>query len=96
MARAQLGFPHHTGHGIGTGYHEEPRLVPGSTTVLEAGMVVAMEPGTYADAGVRVEQVVLVTTPRLRGAVRTRPGAVTILARSPPREEDRDPESKGG
>ena len=62
MARAQLEFPHHTGHGIGTGYHEEPRLVPGSTTVLEAGMVVAMEPGTYADAGVRVEQVVLVTT----------------------------------
>ena len=62
MARAQLEFPHHTGHGIGTGYHEEPRLVPGSTTVLEAGMVVAMEPGTYPDAGVRVEQVVLVTT----------------------------------
>jgi Xaa-Pro aminopeptidase len=61
LARAQLEFPHHTGHGIGTGYHEEPRLVPGSTTVLEAGMVVAMEPGTYADAGVRVEQVVLVT-----------------------------------
>jgi Xaa-Pro aminopeptidase len=30
--------------------------------VLEAGMVVAMEPGTYADEGVRVEQVVLVTT----------------------------------
>ena len=41
--------------------HEEPRLVPGSTTVLEAGMVVAIEPGTYAGAGVRVEQVVLVT-----------------------------------
>ena len=47
--------------GSAPGYHEEPRLVPGSTTVLEAGMVVAIEPGTYADAGVRVEQVVLVT-----------------------------------
>ncbi len=40
---------------------EEPRLVPGFAAVLEAGMVVAMEPGTYAGVGVRVEQVVLVT-----------------------------------
>jgi Xaa-Pro aminopeptidase len=62
LARARLEFPHHTGHGIGTGYHEEPRLIPGSATVLEAGMVIAMEPGTYSGAGVRVEQVVLVTT----------------------------------
>ncbi len=62
LARARLEFPHHTGHGLGTGYHEEPRLVPASTTVLEAGMVVAMEPGTYSGTGVRVEQVVLVTT----------------------------------
>ncbi len=61
LARAELEFPHHTGHGLGTGYHEEPRLVPGSATVLEPGMVVAIEPGTYAGAGVRVEQVVLVT-----------------------------------
>ncbi len=30
--RAQrLEFPHHTGHGLGTGFHEEPRIVPGST-----------------------------------------------------------------
>jgi Xaa-Pro dipeptidase len=62
LARAQLEFPHHTGHGLGTGYHEEPRIIPGSATVLEPGMVVAMEPGSYAGAGVRVEQVVLVTT----------------------------------
>ncbi len=62
LARAELEFPHHTGHGLGTGFHEEPRLVPGSTAVLEDGMVVAIEPGTYAGAGVRVEQIVLVTT----------------------------------
>ncbi len=63
LARSRLGFPHHTGHGLGTTWHEEPRLIPGSTTVLEAGMVVAVEPGSYAeaDAGVRVEQIVLVT-----------------------------------
>jgi len=61
LARAQLEFPHHTGHGLGTGWHEEPRIIPGSTVVLEAGMVVAIEPGTYEGVGVRLEQVVLVT-----------------------------------
>ncbi len=61
VARAALDYPHHTGHGLGTGWHEEPRIVPGSTTVLQEGMVVALEPGTYGDAGVRLEQVVLVT-----------------------------------
>jgi Xaa-Pro aminopeptidase len=60
MARARLEFPHHTGHGLGTTWHEEPRLVPASATVLEEGMVVAVEPGTY-DVGLRVENVVLVT-----------------------------------
>jgi Xaa-Pro aminopeptidase len=60
VARARLEFPHHTGHGLGTAWHEEPRLVPGSPTVLEEGMIVAVEPGTY-DVGLRVEHVVLVT-----------------------------------
>jgi Xaa-Pro aminopeptidase len=60
LARAALDFPHHTGHGLGTSWHEEPRLVPGATVRLEPGMVVAIEPGSYAGIGVRVEQVVLV------------------------------------
>ncbi len=60
LARARLDFPHHTGHGLGTVTHEEPRLVPASPTVIEEGMVVAIEPGTY-DVGLRVEHVVLVT-----------------------------------
>jgi Xaa-Pro aminopeptidase len=56
------GFPHHTGHGLGLTVHELPRLVPGASTPLEAGMVIALEPGAYGDGwGVRVEQVVLVT-----------------------------------
>jgi Xaa-Pro aminopeptidase len=60
--RPGLDYPHHTGHGLGTAYHEEPRIVPGAEIVLEPGMVVALEPGLYADGiGVRVEQVVLVT-----------------------------------
>lgn len=61
LARKQLEFPHHTGHGLGTGWHEDPRIVPGSPAVLEEGMVMAIEPGTYEGVGVRLEQVVLVT-----------------------------------
>jgi Xaa-Pro aminopeptidase len=62
LARDGLDYPHHSGHGLGCHWHEEPRIVPGSETVLEAGMVVAFEPGCYEDTeGVRVEQVVLVT-----------------------------------
>ncbi len=55
-------YPHHTGHGVGFAWHEEPRIVADSETVLEPGMVVALEPGTYAaDWGLRVEQVAVVT-----------------------------------
>jgi Xaa-Pro dipeptidase len=55
-------YPHHTGHGIGTSFHEEPRVIPDTARVLEEGMVVALEPGSYGDRwGVRVEQVLLVT-----------------------------------
>ena len=62
LVRGDLRYPHHSGHGLGTSWHEEPRIVPGSETVLEAGMVLALEPGAYAAGeGVRVEQVVLVT-----------------------------------
>ena len=62
LVRADLAYPHHTGHGLGASWHEEPRIVPGGGTVLEAGMVVALEPGVYeGGVGVRVEQVVLVT-----------------------------------
>lgn len=55
-------YPHHTGHGLGFAWHEEPRIVPGSDTVLQEGMVVALEPAAYAsDWGLRVEQVSVVT-----------------------------------
>ena len=62
LVRAGLSYPHHTGHGLGTSWHEEPRIVPGGRTRLEPGMVLALEPGVYGgDEGVRLEQVVLVT-----------------------------------
>ena len=60
--RAIVSYPHHTGHGLGLTVHEEPRVILDTDRVLEAGMVVAVEPGSYGDDwGVRVEQVVVVT-----------------------------------
>jgi len=62
MAQEGFAYPHHTGHGVGFAWHEEPRIVPGATTVLQEGMVVALEPGVYGeDWGLRVEQVAVVT-----------------------------------
>jgi Xaa-Pro aminopeptidase len=62
LVREGLDYPHHTGHGVGVAAHEEPRIVPGSETVLEPGMVVALEPGTYPGPwGLRVERLALVT-----------------------------------
>jgi Xaa-Pro dipeptidase len=62
LVREELDFPHHTGHGVGVSAHEEPRIVPGSETLLEPGMIVALEPGTYPGPwGVRVERLALVT-----------------------------------
>jgi Xaa-Pro dipeptidase len=62
-ARGYTPYPHHTGHGIGVCYHEAPRIVDGDATILAPGMVIALEPGVYfsGEAGVRLEDVVLVT-----------------------------------
>ncbi len=56
-------YPHHSGHGVGVTYHEEPRIVPYNDLPLEPGMVIALEPGVYLPdvGGVRLEDVVLVT-----------------------------------
>ena len=42
--REGLSNPIHTGHGIGTGVHEWPRLVPHQDVMLEEGMVLMIEP----------------------------------------------------
>lgn len=57
------GYPHHTGHGVGVTGHEAPRIIPGSEDVLEAGMVVMLEPGIYLPGrtGVRLEDGFLIT-----------------------------------
>jgi Xaa-Pro aminopeptidase len=56
-------YPHHSGHGLGVAYHEEPRIVPYNTLALEPGMLLALEPGVYVPGvgGVRLEDVLLVT-----------------------------------
>ncbi len=57
------GYPHHSGHGVGVSWHEEPRIVPYNTLALQAGMVIALEPAIYFKDrfGLRLEHALLVT-----------------------------------
>ena len=55
-------FPHHTGHGIGISHYEAPFIRKDSRDVLEAGMVITLEPGLYYDDwGARIEDDYLIT-----------------------------------
>ena len=56
-------YPHHTGHGLGASFHDEPRIVPYNTQPLAPGMVLVLEPGIYLPGvgGVRLEDAFLVT-----------------------------------
>jgi len=57
-------FTHHTGHHVGFRYHDPGfGIVPGGSAILEAGMVITIEPGVYVPergGGARIEDNVLV------------------------------------
>lgn len=61
-------FGHGTGHGLGMQIHEAPRLNLTSTTILEPGMTVTVEPGIYLPGfgGVRIEDDVVITDNGIR------------------------------
>jgi Xaa-Pro aminopeptidase len=55
-------YAHHTGHGIGASWSEEPRIVPYNDRRIEEEMVIAVEPGVYRPGwgGIRLEDVFVV------------------------------------
>lgn len=57
------GLPHRTGHGLGMDIHEEPWIVRGNTTPLQAGMCFSIEPMlcVYGECGVRLEDIAYMT-----------------------------------
>ena len=77
IERYELGeyFVHRTGHGIGTEAHEDPYMVAGNLTTIEAGHVFSVEPGIYFPGrfGMRLEDIVVATPNgplQLNGAAR--------------------------
>jgi Xaa-Pro aminopeptidase len=56
-------FPTHSGHGIGLGHPEPPYFVDESADTIQAGDVVAVEPGLYLEGvgGMRYERNYLIT-----------------------------------
>lgn len=65
LKKAGLGryFTHSTGHGVGLEIHESPRVASGQREILQAGMVITIEPGVYFPGkwGIRIEDMVVVT-----------------------------------
>ena len=56
-------FTHSLGHGVGLEIHEFPRIRKDQETILEAGMVITIEPGLYLPGigGIRHEDTIIIT-----------------------------------
>ena len=81
--QAGLDFDHGTGHGVGAylSVHEGPqRISKLSNVALEPGMILSNEPGYYKanHFGIRIENLVVVTPLKIKGAERDMLGFETI------------------
>jgi Xaa-Pro aminopeptidase len=80
---AGLDFDHGTGHGVGAylSVHEGPqRISKLGTTALQPGMILSNEPGYYKAGqwGIRIENLIVVETRKIKGAERAMLGFETI------------------
>ena len=71
------------GHGIGLETVEEPYIQPGGTAVLEAGMVLCVEPGLFVPgwAGASVEQEIIISPTGPPGNHHADPGSALVGCR---------------
>ena len=81
--QAGLDFDHGTGHGVGSylSVHEGPqRIAKIGGVALEPGMILSNEPGYYKAGhfGIRIENLVVVTPQKIKGAERDMLGFETI------------------
>ncbi len=63
LERSRYQFAPNSGHGIGLGSHEKPSLQNDDLTVLQTGMVLAVEPALYHEefGGVRHSDTIVIT-----------------------------------
>jgi Xaa-Pro aminopeptidase len=81
--QAGLDFDHGTGHGVGSylSVHEGPqRIAKSGSAALEDGMILSNEPGYYKAGafGIRIENLVVVTPRKIKGAEREMFGFETL------------------